>query len=191
SACPRSAIRSAQAPPCFPRRAWRACAAAARDRPATRRATRGTTPSRAQPPRPPRRRPPARARRAPPRSRGSGPCSPALVLSICARLRDERLEELPVLAGFRMPEDAEREAPSGVLDSLDRPVVRPGDLAQAFPHAAETLMMRRLHGSTVADHGTKLRVVVDPNGMLGEHPSDLAMRLVADEVGEVLHEVAA
>src|SRR5204863_5672527 len=136
----------------------------------------GRPPSHTRPLRPSARRRPTRARRAPPRSRDSGRCSWSPLLAIRTRFRDERLEELPVLAGFRMPEDAECKAACGVLDSFDRPVVRPGDLAEAFADPAEALMVRRLHGSTVAEHCTELRVVVDPNGVLGERPFDLTMR---------------
>ena len=52
-------------------------------------------------------------------------------------------------------------------------------------------MVVRLHRQLVAEHGAEARPVLDPHRMVGERAHDLAMRLAADNLGEVLYEVAA
>src|ERR1700741_4856281 len=51
-------------------------------------------------------------------------------------IRADRIEQLRVGAGLRMPEHAEREPPLGILQALDRAVVGPRDLAQTFADGA-------------------------------------------------------
>ena len=59
---------------------------------------------------------------------------------------DELLEEALVLAGLRVPEDADDERLVGILEPLDGAVVGPRDLAQAVADSADALVVMRLDG---------------------------------------------
>src|SRR3954468_3037547 len=90
-----------------------------------------------------------------------------------------------------MPQNPEREAPVGILERLDRPVVGPRDLAQATADRADALVVARHHRCLIAEQTAELRALLDPHRMLGEGSRRLPVLLVADHLGEVLHEIAA
>src|SRR6187551_717747 len=136
------------------------------------------------------------ARRAPARgwSESASPAnasSGAAVLAVVPRFGDERLEEPQVLAGLGVPEDAEGEATRGVLEPLERAVFRVRRLAQALAEPAEPLVVVRLHRRVVAEQrrqpafGDELHVVV------GVRARGVLVLVVADDVGQVLDEIAA
>src|SRR5689334_18115321 len=105
---------------------------------------------------------------------------------------DERVEKALVLARLGMPEDAERETPGGVLEPLERPVLGPGGLDQAFADPPDTLVVTRLDCRLpCAEHRSQLRALLDLDRMLREHAANLAVPGVADGVRQVLDEVAA
>ena len=84
-----------------------------------------------------------------------------------------------------------REAPLGILERLDRAVVGPRDLAQPFADAADALVVVRLHRRVLAEQRAEPRAVVDLHAVLREDARHLAVLLVPDHLGQVLHEVAA
>ena len=88
-----------------------------------------------------------------------------------------------------MPEHADDERLSRILEPLDRAVVGPRDLAQPFADPPDALVVVRLHRrrATCADAGGR----IDAHRVLGERAVDLAVLLVPDDLGQVLDEVAA
>ena len=76
--------------------------------------------------------------------------------------------EPQVIAGLGVPEDAEGEAPRGILEPLERAVCRVRRLAQAFAEPPEPLVVVRLHRRVVAEQRfqprarDELHVVVAP-----------------------------
>ena len=62
-----------------------------------------------------------------------------------AGLVDERLEETLVVLHLGVPEDADREALRGILERLERAVLGLGGLDEPLPHAADALVVARLH----------------------------------------------
>ena len=76
---------------------------------------------------------------------------------------DQRVEEGGVVARFRMPEDAHREAPGRVLERLDRPVRCPGGFAEALAQLAEPLVVVRLHVVAL----TEERFLILPHPQVG------------------------
>ena len=88
-----------------------------------------------------------------------------------------------------MPEDAEREPPSRVLDRLDRAVVRPGGLAQAVAQAAVALVMVALDRRVLADDLVQLRAREHVDVVVGEDTGRVLVALVADHLGQVLDEI--
>src|SRR5205823_3775057 len=115
----------------------------------------------------------------------------AALLPVASRLADERFEQLHVLAGLRMPEDAEREAPVGRLDCLDRTVLRLRGDTQTVADSPEPLVVMRLHGSVVPEEPGETRPWLERDVVVGERARRVLVLLVADDVGKVLHEVAA
>ena len=89
-----------------------------------------------------------------------------------------------------MPQHAEREAQGGILDRLERAVVRPGRLDEPFADAAEPLVVVRQHVPAFADDATQPAVIDDPDAVLGERARHLLVRVAADRFREVLDEVA-
>src|SRR6478735_219632 len=111
--------------------------------------------------------------------------------AVVPRLADERLEQPQVLPGLRMPEHAEREAVRGILERLDRAVGGARRLAQTLAEPTEALMVMRLHRRVLAQQPAELRLRIDRNAVLGELARELLVLLVADDVRQVLDEVAA
>ena len=87
-----------------------------------------------------------------------------------ARLRNERVEELHVLAGLGMPEHAESEAPLRILERLDRAVVGPRRLAEPLADAAEALVVCDFTGARSPSTEPRRDAVVDLHGVLREGP---------------------
>src|SRR5439155_8675203 len=148
-------------------------------------------PARARPLRPFPRRRRTRAQLAAPPSPGSAPYLLPVLLSIGARLGDERLKELLILPRLRMPEHADGEPPLRVLEPLDRAVVGPCNLDEAVTDSACTLVVMRLHRRAVAEDGAEPRAVVDLHAVLREDALHLAVLLATDDVRKMLDEVAA
>src|SRR5919197_2240232 len=113
------------------------------------------------------------------------------LLPVGGRLLDKPPEEGFVLALLGVPEHAEREALRRVLDGLQRPVVRPGRLAQAAADAAEALVVVGLHRRAVADQRAEPARGIDPHAVRREDAGRLAVLLVADHLRQVLDEVAS
>src|SRR5437899_6675038 len=90
-----------------------------------------------------------------------------------------------------MPEHANSEAMLRILEPFDSSVLRPRDLAQPFADPHDALVMARLRRRAVAEQRSELRPELDPHGMIREGALHLAMLLVADDLRQVLHEVAA
>ena len=112
--------------------------------------------------------------------------------AVRARLGDERGEEPAVLAGLRMPEDADGEAPlrsstaSGVPSSA-RAVTR-----SPSPSCAEALMVVRLHRQRApAEQRARGAIRLDLDLVVGEDARRVLVPLVADDLRQVLDEVAA
>src|SRR5581483_11055286 len=80
-----------------------------------------------------------------------GAAAAAAALSLATRLGDERLEERAVLARLRVPEDADREAPLGILERLDRAVVRPRGRPQPVADPPQPLVVVRLDRRPLAE----------------------------------------
>src|SRR5207253_2262777 len=89
-----------------------------------------------------------------------------------------------------MPQHPEREPLLGILEPLDRAVVGPRDFAQPATDPAETLMVRRFHGCAVAEHRTEPGLVLDLHAVVGEDTLHLAVLFVADDVWQMLDEIA-
>ena len=100
---------------------------------------------------------------------------------VAARLVDERLEEALVLLHLGMPEDTHREAPGGILEPLERAVLRPRRLDEALPHAADTLVVARLDAVVPgAEDLGEPRALLHVDRVLGERAEHLAVTLVPD-----------
>ena len=122
----------------------------------------------------------------------SAPPPPPSLGAVAARLADERLEKTLVVLHLRVPEDADREAPTRVLEALERAVLGPGRLDEPLPHPADALMVARLHGVvTVTEDLGESRPSPHVHRVLRERPEHLTVAVVADGVREVLHEVPA
>src|SRR6478609_2276742 len=67
--------------------------------------------------------------------------------AVLAGFLHEGLEQAVILADLRVPEHAEREAPVGIFQRLERPVVRMRRLAEPLAELPESLVVVRLHGS--------------------------------------------
>ena len=91
-----------------------------------------------------------------------------------------------------MPEDGDGEALVRVLEALERAVRGPRGLDEPLPHAADALVVARLHAvvALTEDRGEP-RAVLDVDRVLGEGAEPLAMALVAERLGQVLDEIAA
>ena len=113
------------------------------------------------------------------------------LLAVARGLLDERLEERGVLALLGVPEDAEREAPGRILERLDRAVVGAGGLAQALAEAAVALVVVALDRRVLAERRAAAVLREDVDVVVGEDARRLLVPLVADDLGEVLDEVAA
>ena len=111
-----------------------------------------------------------------------------MLAAIAPRLLDERGEEARVLAFLgargRRPRSASR------LERLDGAVLRPRRLAQAVADPAEALVVMGLHRRPVAEDAGRVRlgftVVV-----VGEDAGGVLVVVVADDVRQVLDEIAA
>src|SRR5437016_5637710 len=115
----------------------------------------------------------------------------AMLGTVGGRLRDELLEELPVLASLRMPEDAEGEAPRRILDRLDGAVLGHRGHAQPLAEAPESLMVVRLDRRALAEQLPEPASRLERDVVVREDAGRVLVLLVADDVREVLHEVAA
>ena len=97
-----------------------------------------------------------------------------------------------VLACFGVPEDADREPAamdprraSSVPSSAHR------DLAQARAEPTEALVVVRLDRRAIAEDRAEPAVALEANVVVGERPGRVLVLLVADDVGQVLNEIAA
>src|SRR5262249_38879867 len=109
-----------------------------------------------------------------------------------AGFRDEGVEEALVLARLGMPQDADREALLGILEALERPVLRPGRLDEPVADAPDALMVARLDGGLAgADKPREPGALLDLDRMLGEDTLHLAVPAVAEGLRQVLDEVTA
>src|SRR5205823_3515213 len=110
---------------------------------------------------------------------------------MAARLLDELCEEASVLAGFGMPEDADGEAAAGRLDRLDGAVLGTRASAEPVAQAAEALVVVRLDGRALAEQAAERRAGIELHFVIGEDAGRVLVRAVADDIRQVLHEVAA
>src|SRR5580765_3097582 len=90
-----------------------------------------------------------------------------------------------------MPQDAEREPTSGLLDRLDAPVLGMRGDAQALAEPAETLMVVRLHRLALPEQRPEPRTVLERHVVLRELSRRVLVPLVADDFRQVLDEIAA
>src|SRR5438132_3778664 len=90
-----------------------------------------------------------------------------------------------------MPEDAERKAPRGILDRLDRAVLRVRGDTQTLADATQALVMVRLHGRAAAEHRCEARSLLERDLVIRVRPRRVPVLLVAHNLGEMLDEVAA
>src|SRR5438132_8874852 len=90
-----------------------------------------------------------------------------------------------------MPEHANSEAMLRILEPFDSSVLGPCDLAQPFADAPDALVMARLRRRAVAEQRSELRPGLDSHGMVREGALHLTVLLVADDLRQMLHEVAA
>src|SRR5207244_465582 len=111
-------------------------------------------------------------------------------LAIRAGLGYEGFEERCVLALLRVPEDAESEALRGILDALERAVVRPRRFSQSLAQPPEPLVVVRLDRRSLADQASQPARRVDAHRVIGEDPERLPVLLVAHALRQVLDEVA-
>src|SRR6266496_4283797 len=107
------------------------------------------------------------------------------------RLSHELLEQPPVVAGFGMPEDADREAAGRIFDRLDGAVVRPRRFRQAFAEPPEALVVMRFDRRALAEKRADAAGAFEPDVVVGERAGRVLVPLVADDVRQVLDEVAA
>src|SRR5438874_7483724 len=75
--------------------------------------------------------------------------------------------------------------------ALDRAVVGPRHLAQAVADTSDALVVMRFHGRSRPEHRPEPRAVVDLHSVVGERSLHHPMLLAADDLGQVLHEIAA
>src|SRR5207302_3378350 len=111
--------------------------------------------------------------------------------SIRGRFGVETLEERGVVVLLGMPEHAEREALRRVLDALERPVLRPGRLAQVRADPPEALVVVGLHRRAVAEQRAEPALGIDAHAVRREDARRLAVLRVADDLRQVLDEVPA
>src|SRR5690242_19258733 len=111
--------------------------------------------------------------------------------AVVLRLADERLEETQVLTSLGVPEHAEGEAARRIFQRLDGAVVGARGLAQAVAEPAEALVVVRLDRRVVADQPAERRLRLDRDVVVGVLARLLLVLLVADDVRQVLDEVAA
>src|SRR5712691_11815839 len=106
-------------------------------------------------------------------------------------LSHELLEQPRVGAGFGVPEDTDREATGRIFDRLQGAVVGPGHLGQALAESPEALVMVRLDQGTLAEERADAAAALQPDAVIGKRARRVLVLLVADDVGQVLHEIAA
>src|SRR5437868_13294375 len=111
--------------------------------------------------------------------------------AVRARLGDELLVELLVFARLRMPEDAEGEAPRRILDRLDGAVLGDRGHAQPLSEAPEALVVVRLDRCALAEQLPEPASRLERDVVIREDTRRVLVLLVADDVREVLDEVAA
>ena len=90
-----------------------------------------------------------------------------------------------------MPEHAERERPGRILDRFHRPVLGVGACHEPLPQAPEALVVVRLHGRVLPEQRAHARPGVDLDVVVGERAGRVLVLVVADQLGQVLLEVAA
>ena len=115
----------------------------------------------------------------------------ALRLPVRPRLVDERAEEGRVLAFLRVPEHADGEALVRILDRLERPVVGPRRLDEPVADRPEALVVVRLDRGALAEQRAEPRPLLHVDLVIGEDARRVLVLLVADDVRQVLDEVAA
>src|SRR4051812_46612975 len=111
--------------------------------------------------------------------------------AVLARLLDEAAEEAEVLAGLGVPEDADDEAAVLGLEPFDRAVVRPREGHEALAEPAGPLVVVGLDLAALAEQRGGARAGREAHLVVPEDAGVELVLLVADDVGEVLHEVAA
>src|SRR5262249_20930230 len=105
--------------------------------------------------------------------------------------RDERLEERAALALLRVPEDAEEEAATAVLDRLDDAVGCPRDRPEAAAEATEAPAMVGLDRRLGAEQPREPPTRVDTHVVVAEAGRVGLVLIGAEHLGQVLDEVAA
>src|SRR5215213_2406718 len=106
--------------------------------------------------------------------RSSGPDRPLAhsaraLVPVRARLADEPLEQREVVALLRVPQHAEGEARTGILERLGRAVLhRPRDLFQATTYTTVGLVVMRLHRSAVAEDRRETAPAAQVDVVVGE-----------------------
>src|SRR4051812_33940085 len=90
-----------------------------------------------------------------------------------------------------MPQDAEREPARWILDRLDYPVVGVSGGTQALAEPADPLMVMRLHRRVRPEQRGDSRPFLERHVVLAELARAVLVLLVADDLREVLDEVAA
>src|ERR1700747_3379004 len=90
-----------------------------------------------------------------------------------------------------MPEHPDGEAARRAPQRLDRPILRVGGGSQPFTEATKTLVMMRLDRGARAEDRKEPLVLKEIALMIREGARDFAVPLAADDLGEMLDEVAA
>src|SRR5688572_12986992 len=90
-----------------------------------------------------------------------------------------------------MPEHAEREAAGRVFDRLDRPVLRPGSFGEPLAEAAVALMVVALDRRALAEQPLEAAAGLERDLVVAEDAGRVLVLLVADDLGEMLDDVAA
>src|SRR5207302_3824769 len=91
----------------------------------------------------------------------------------------------------RMPQDAHREAPARILDRLDRSVLGMRGDAKALSDPPDSLVMMRLHRSTVPEQRRKPRAVLHRHVVIRVRTRRVLVLLIADDIRQMLHEITA
>src|SRR5436190_6116574 len=112
-------------------------------------------------------------------------------LAVGPRLVDKRFEEPQILGFLRMPENAEREAPLGVFDRLERAVLGPRRFAETRTKPAEPLVVMRLHGRAFAEKVREARARLEVDVVVCELAGRVFVLLVSHDFRQVLDEIAA
>src|SRR5215208_4067689 len=106
------------------------------------------------------------------------------LVPVRARLADEPLEQQEVVALLRVPQHAEGEARTGILERLGRAVLhRPRDLFQAATYTTVGLVVMRLHRSAVAEDRRETAPAAQVDVVVGERAGCVLVPLGPHDLG--------